>query len=68
MRGFGYAMGPVWYAFSGIERQRTEDSRAPRTSRSKHPVSNETEMEFMLSVTLAIALMINIALTLHVVS
>ena len=68
MHGFIYWLGPGWNGYPTTASQPYRDINSPQKARKKRPMSDETEMEFILAVTLAIALMIDIALTAHFVA
>ncbi len=67
MHGFMFLLSPEFFGGHAVMRREKQKSPTPHYARKNRPPADETEMEFCLAVTLAIALVINIALTIHYV-
>jgi hypothetical protein len=67
MHGFMFFLGPEWYGFGPAERRQHKLVDVWRGQRKRQPAPDEQEFEFLVVVTLVIALVINIALTVHFV-
>ena len=65
MHGFMFLLSPEFFGFQAAARREKQNSSAGYYARKKHVTPDEKEMEFCLVVTLAIALVLNIALTVH---
>jgi len=67
MHGFMFFLTPEFFGAPIGAHPQKRNSLSARFARRKRATPDETQMDFCLAVTLAIALAINIALTVHYV-